>query len=201
MTDTTVLDPEMRTRVDDFIRQRVAEGFASEDRIIEWALDYWEAPPDFYALEAYVVQCTRKALAAHCETQKSWPQETDCNRLDFAFLTLREEHGIVARQNFTCCQSDGHYDIQFDVHEMQKRRPVLGYVFYHEQDTEWVVSSGTLFMAFGAVEDDEKARQTVARRTVAVLQEAGFTVEWNGSAETRIMIKGLDWKKRREDCH
>jgi hypothetical protein len=186
--------------VDDFIQQRVNEGFATEDKIIEWALDYWPDPPDFDALEAYVVQHTREAIAAHYAAQKHWPKETDCDRLDFAFLMLEEEHGIVARQNFSCCQSDGRSEIWGEIREVQKRRPVEGYVFYHEQDTEKVAQSGDLFLAFGAVEEDKAAWQAVAQRAVAVLQEAGFTVEWNGSTETRIMIQGLDWKKRREDC-
>jgi len=34
------LEPEFRRQVDDFIQQRVSEGFATKDQIIEWALDY-----------------------------------------------------------------------------------------------------------------------------------------------------------------
>ncbi|MCD4668910.1 MAG: hypothetical protein K8S14_00540 [Actinomycetia bacterium] len=160
--NTTALDPEMRTWADDFIRQRVSEGFISKDEIIEWALDYFEDPPDFDALEAYVVQRTGEAIAAHCEAQKRWPPETDCDRLDFVFLVLQEEHGIVARQNFSCCQSDGRSEIWGEIREVRAQRPVLGYVFYHGQDTEYVVESGNLFLAYGAVEQDESARLAVA---------------------------------------
>ncbi len=195
MMNTTTLDPEMRTWADDFIRQRVSEGFASKDEIIEWALDYFEDPPDFDALEAYVVQRTREALAAHCEAQKSWPQETDCDRLDFAFLVLQEEHGIVARQHFTCCQTDGHNDIWIEIREAQQRSPVAGYVFYHQQDTENAVQHGELFLAFGAVKEGDAAACEVGRRIVQVLQDADLSVEWSGSPCERPMVK-LNWQKR-----
>lgn len=34
----------------------------------------------------------------------------------------------------------------------------------------------------------------------AVLREAGFTVEWNGSINQRPCLTELDWKERREEC-
>lgn len=200
MIKTNTLTPELRAQADAFIRNLVTMGFAAEDQIIEWTLDYFEDPPDFDVLEAYAVQATREAIAAHCAAQRDWPVETDCDRLDFAFLQLEEEHGIVARQNFTCCQSDGHSEIWGEIRAAQEQRPVSGYIFYHEQDTESVVETGKLYLAFGAVEGGEAAELAVAQRSVAVLREAGFTVNWNGSVKQRISLTGLDWKKRREEC-
>lgn len=195
-----VLDPGLRAQVDAFIQQRVKEGFNSKDEIILSALDYWEDPPDFDALEAYVVRYTSEALAAHCTAQASWPEETDCDRLDFAFLVLEEEHGIVARQNFTCCQSDGHNEIRGEIRRVQAHHPVMGYVFYHAQDTENVARHGELFLAYGAVEEGQAAQIAVAQHIVDTLRDAAFTVEWHGSVQERVLITGLDWKKRREDC-
>ncbi len=198
--DTLTLDPQTQEKASEFIHQHVTAGFAAADQIIEWTLDYIENPPDFDALEAYVVQATRAAIAAHCAAQRAWPAETDCDRLDFAFLLLEEEHGIVARQNFTCCQSDGHSEIWGEIRAAQKARPISGYVFYHEQDTASVAADGKLYLAFGAVAQGEAAQLAVAQRSVAVLREAGFTVEWNGSVKQRPCLTGLDWKKRREEC-
>jgi len=200
MTDTHALDPKMRADVNDLIQQRVTEGFAPADQIMEWMFDFFEGQDfDFDALEAYVVRATREAIAAHCAAQKSWPEETDCGRLDFAFLLLEEE-GIVARQNFTCCQTCGHAEIWAEIREAQKQRLVKGYVFYHAQDTESAVRHNSLYLAYGAVGKDEGAELAVAQRIAAVMQEAGFTVEWNGSTKTRIKLKDIDWKKRREEC-
>ncbi len=133
--NTVALDPDLRSRVNASIQLRVNAGFASKDEIIELALDYWEDPHDFDALQAHVIQYTREALATHCKAQSGWHQETDCDRLDFAFLVLEEEHGIVARQNFSGCLSDGHSEIWGEIRQVQAQRPVQGYVFYHEQDT------------------------------------------------------------------
>jgi hypothetical protein len=194
------LDPHLRCQVNALIQKRVNEGFASDDEIIESALDYAYDPPDFDALQAHVIQYTREALAAHCEAQKSWPQETDCDRLDFAFLVLEEEHGIVARQNFSGCLTDGHSEIWGAIRQVQDQRPVLGYVFYHAQDTEHAAQCGELFLAYGAVGEGEADSIAVAQRIVATLQDAGFAVDWNGSIKERIFVDGLDWKKRREGC-
>lgn len=200
MTDTPALPPQIREQAATLIDQHVAAGFAAEDQIIEGTLDYLEGQEfDFDALEAYVVQATRAALAAHCAAQQCWPPETDCDRLDAAFARLEAE-GIVARQHFTCCQSDGHSEIWGEIRAAQKARPVIGYVFYHEQDTESVMETGKLYLAFGAVEKGEAATLAVAGRAAAVMQEAGFTVEWDGSVKQRLSLTGLDWKKRREEC-
>jgi len=188
----------------DFIWLRVAEGFLTRDEILERGLDVFADAPgcDFDTLQMFLIRHTREALAAHCEAQTTWPPETDCDRLDLAFYVLEEEHGIVARQNFADCQTCGHYEIrgeiQGEIQVLQKQCPVIGYTFYHEQDTERVVDGGTLYLAFGAVEDGEQAEVAVAQCIVTVLQEVGLTVEWNGSPKTRILVKDLDWKKRRE---
>jgi hypothetical protein len=199
---TTELPSDLRQSVLDFIRLRVAEGFLTQDEILEYGLDYFADTPgcDFDTLQMFLIRHTREALAAHCKAQTTWPPETDCDRLDLAFYVLEEEHGIVARQNFTDCQTCGHYEIQGEIQALQEQRPVIGYTFYHEQDTEGVVDGGTLYLAFGAVEEDEQAEAAVAQRIVTVLREAGLTVDWNGSIKTRILVKDLDWKKRREGC-
>ncbi len=198
--ETNELPPDLRTSVLEFIRLRVAEGFLTEDEILERGLDTFADSPgcDFDALQALILRHTREAMIAHREAQKHWPTETDCDRLDFAFYRLEEEAGIVARQNFTDCQTCGHYEIQGELQARQKQRPVVGYTFYHEQDTEHLVDDGTLYLAFGAVEAGEPAELAVAQRVVTVLREAGLTVTWNGSTKTRILVQDLDWKKRRE---
>ncbi len=200
MSDTLTLDPELRAKAEAHIRDQVTLGFADENEIIEGTLDYFEGQDfDSDALEAHTVQATRAAIAAHCKAQQTWPAVTDCDRLDAVFARLEAE-GIVARQNFTCCQTCGHAEIWDEIRATQKQQPVTGYVFYHAQDTESALYHGALYLAFGAVEKGKAATLTVAQRAAAVLREAGFTVEWNGSVKQRISLTGLDWKKRREDC-
>ncbi len=197
-----LLDNELRQKAEYFIRQRVAMGFDDALTIHGAALDYLDGECDFDVLEPYLGQLTRDLLAEHCEAQASWPAETDCDRLDFAFLVLEEEEDIIACQNFTCCQTDGHNDIWSEIRDVQSREPhqgapVKGYVFYHEQDTESAVESGTLYLAYGAVGEGEDAARGVANRVVQVLREAGLEATWTSNLRQRILVK-VDWKRRRE---
>lgn len=189
---------------EDFIRRRVAMGFDDADEIHGTALDYLDGTCEFNVLEPYLDQLTRDLVIEHCEAQMSWPAETDCDRLDFAFLVLEEPDGglpaIVARHNFTRCQSDGQAEIWREVRDAQQRGPVMGYTFYHEQDTERAVEDGHLYLSHGALEDDEDAARDVAHRIVQVLREAGLAAEWSSDMDQRILVC-VDWRKRREDCH
>jgi hypothetical protein len=192
----STLGDEIRQMAESFIRQRVAMGFEDAGTIHGLALDTLEDACAFDVLEPYLGQLTRELLAKHRTAQESWPAETDCDRLDFAFLMLEEAHGIVARHNFTCCQTCGHSEIWGEVRAAQAQGPVTGYVFYHEQDTERAVEGGHLYLAYGAVDDDDAATRDVARRIVQTLEEAGLPVEWNGDPRQRIRV-ALDWKRRR----
>lgn len=176
------------------ITPAVQAGFDGEDEIIEMATDYlideWPEE-DPFRLEALVERLTRTALQAHLAAQATWVTPTDCDRLDAAFATL-DQQGITARQNFACCQSCGHAEIRGEMPAAAR-----GYTFYHQQDTEHVVADGTLFLAFSSVSKADEDDIAIGHEIVAALQEAGLTVEWNGSFRSRILVKNLDWKKRR----
>ena len=51
--------------------------------------------------------------------QATWPAETDCDRLDKAFADL-EQHGIVARQNFSDCGTCGVAEIPAEIDAAKK---------------------------------------------------------------------------------
>jgi hypothetical protein len=193
------VNDEIRQSTEEFVRLHVAMGFEGIDAIHGAALDYFEDEDEFDVLEPYLGQLTRALVGEHCRAQKLWPVETDCDRLDFGFLMLEEERGIVARQHFTCCSTDGHNDIWAEIHQKQQCGPVAGYIFYHEQDTENAVRRGKLYLAFGAVQEGDDAACEIARCAVEVLQDVHLDVTWSGSPRERILAK-LDWKKRREDC-
>jgi hypothetical protein len=122
---------------------------------------------------------------------------TDCDKLDKAFAGL-EMKGIVARQNFTCCQTCGNAEIGDEIKAFAEKTEPKGYTYYHMQDTESACEYGSLYLAYGTVggtDDDAVAIGNTIRDT---MQEHGLTVEWNGKLDQRICITGLDWKKRRK---
>lgn len=174
------------------ICEKVTAGFEQEAEIIQSGVDYLmdEAPED--TLRFYAEQFTREELEAHKARQAARPEVTDCDRLDRAFAEL-EESGIVARQNFTCCQNCGHHEIGEEIEAAAKNgRKSHGYTFYHMQDTESAVEGSGVFLAYGG-ESDSIA---VGKEVVATLERHGLKVVWDGSLETRIYVR-MDWKRRR----
>lgn len=179
----------------EFIAHRVREGFESAHEIIENATDY--------ALGKYeqdfgpeIKRLTAESFAAHQTEQAEWGPTTDCDRLDAAFAALNAQ-GIVARQDFSCCNNCGFTEIWDEVEEAEKQQPVEGYVFYHLQCTEQAIKSGQLLMAYGCIEDDPDSLQRVGNKIVAELRRVGLNASWAGTAGHPIVVEGMVWRRRR----
>lgn len=187
---------DARNELEQFIALEVEAGFHSRETIIADAIDYMldEYSPEW--LEEQAAQITDRLLQTHDAKQRTWTQSTDCDRLDEAFAEL-DRMGIVARQNFACCQTCGHLEMNLELDETQRKRPIRGYVFYHRQDTDAAVQYGYLYLAYGAPDGKEEASRTIAFEVLDVLTKHGIKCEWNGDVRTRICIPTLDWKRRR----
>lgn len=176
----------------------VKAGFASRNEIIELALDTLLDDYD-YSIDYIVEEATRltdRLLALHLAQQMTWLDATDCDRLEEAFAEL-DRHGIVARQNFACCQSCGHAEIWEAIDATTQFRPVWGYVFFHQQDTDNVVNGNYLYLAYGAVDGRSANSLRIGHEVVAALERAGLRAEWNGDLNKRICIPTLEWQRRR----
>lgn len=178
-----------------FVAERVAEGFASTEEIIDSTIECFEVEEN-EELCHEIARFTAERMAEHLRSQRQWPETTDCDRLDWAFEDL-DRMGIVSRQNFTCCGNCGHSEIWDEIRQARKKHPVEGYVFYHMQDTEAAVEGGYLYLAYGSVEEGEETLIAVGRKVVLALERAGLRTEWNGQGSTRIRIVDFDWKRRR----
>jgi hypothetical protein len=136
-----------------------------------------------------------KAFAERLDAQRNWPAVTDCDRLDQAFADL-DRSGIVARQNFTCCQNCGHAEIGDEIAAAEESgiRPI-GYTFFHWQTTDRVVEDGNLYLYYGAVAGDGAASVRVGRAIVETLERHCLAVEWNGTLDKAIHVR-LKWQRR-----
>jgi hypothetical protein len=181
----------------EFIAQRVHEGFESAHEIIDNATDWAREKYSRDDLRPEVKRLTAEALAAHQAEQAGWGPTTDCDRLDTAFAALNAQ-GIVARQDFSCCNNCGFTEIWDEVEEEEKQHPVEGHLFYHLQCTERAIKTGQLLMAYGCVEDDPKAFRGVANKIVAELRKAGLNASWGGTDGHPIVVEGLVWRRRRK---
>lgn len=148
----------------------------------------------------------RRVLARE-SAQKSaemvtWPAVTDCDRLDAAFEELNSL-GILARHNWTCCSNCGKSEMPDEFERLDGEidgKPIVGYVFYHEQDTEYAMDRG-LFLCYGSTEGApspeayEAQCLNICRVACDVLAKHGLQVIWNGRYDTKPNVQ-LDWKRR-----
>jgi hypothetical protein len=177
------------------VRRYVWSGMHDADEIVEIIDEAIFEPGEIDKdwLRAEIEKAFRQKRAE----EATWPEVTDCDRVDRVFEAL-EEQGILALQNAGYTQSDGLADVSQFYHEAGgERSGIEGYCFYHGQDLERVMESGELWLAFGHVSGDDEPGVEIGRRIKKAFEAAGFTVEWDGSVKTRVLVKGIRWQRRR----
>ena len=178
----------------DSIRTWVWSGFYSPEEVDGFIDDILEPDADEEMLRAAVLPEFEKKAAA----EASWPQRTDCDRLDEAFEELNAA-GIIALHNAGYTMSDGHEDVGEELHQ-RGRSGIRGYCFYHGQDLERAVQGEGLMLAFGDLDAVDDQKVVIGREVKQALERADLSVKWNGKPDTRIDIPKLDWKRRRRDA-
>jgi hypothetical protein len=174
----------------DAIRTWIWSGFYGPDEVQNMIDDILEDDADEELLRSQVAPEFERKFAA----EATWPEQTDCDRLDEAFETLNSQ-AVIALHNAGYTMSDGHGDVSEVLHE-RGRDNVKGYCFYHGQDVERAVEGGGLMIAFGDLEDVKTKKGEIGNVVKVTLESVGFTVKWNGDPETRLDIPKLDWKRR-----
>jgi hypothetical protein len=184
-------DRDVLADVREYVSTAVRSGFQSRDEIVEsvseMAADEGSHDVDIAALvDAAIADLQRESLG--------WPAVTDYDRLTAALEAL-EQRGIVARQNFTCCQSCGHAEIGDELEQFEAAGGVArGYVFFHQQATEGAVDGEDINFAYGSTTEAVDSVE-IASELAAELRQAGLQVDWNGESSMCVMV-GLDWKRR-----
>jgi Domain of unknown function (DUF6891) len=173
------------------IKNWVWSGFYSPDEVDAMIDDILEDDADEAMLRGALAPEFDKKAAA----EASWPDTTDCDRLDQAFEELNSR-GVIAIHNAGYTMSDGISDVS-EVLRERRRKDIKGYCFYHGQDVERAVAGGGLMIAFGDLDDDTTRKREIGRLVKDLLQQSGLAVEWNDHPETRLNIPSLDWKRRR----
>lgn len=134
------------------------------------------------------------AFAEKARVEKTWPPETDCDRLDRVFAQLNAQ-GICALQNAGYTMSDGIADVSEEL-ARHPRGHFQGYCFYHGQDLERALAGLGLMLAFGDLREDKNKSVLVGKSIQAAFERAGFRTSWDGTAATRIDVLQIDWKRR-----
>jgi hypothetical protein len=172
------------------IRASIRSGFATREDVHAMLDDILEDAEHEDELRDYINVEFEQRFAE----EATWPSETDCDRIDRVFGAM-PSLGIVAIQRAGYTMSDGHHEVD----EALASHPpgtFKGYCFYHEQDVQAALETGNLRLAFGDLEDTVEGKVRVGKAVRDVFVGAGFECEWAGDANTRIVIKGIDWKRR-----
>jgi len=179
----------------DSISLYVRCGFDDRDRIIEIMCEELYAPGELDPDE--VALAVDEAFSRHEVEKASWPEVTDCDRLDRAFGRMGEFQ-IIGLQNAGVTQSDGYSDFKEALMSHPQRELIRGYCFYHGQDMERAVRGGGLCLAFGPANPKLEGSEGSAVGSIIaqILEEEGFAVDWDGSFHQRINLPDIDWKKR-----
>ena len=184
-------------------RLHVRGGYEPLEEIEEILLDYaqdFRSPLTERDRQVEVRNALVHAVSMLVEEQDSWPVLTDFDRLSLAFDMLEDED-IVARQHFTCCGTCGAAEIGIEMDDFQdlSGREPKGYVFFHQQDTESAVESGSLYISYGAADATASPEDNVAigQRLHDVLQSVGLKPVWDGKINHRVVL-AIDWKRRWE---
>ncbi|WP_298125552.1 hypothetical protein [Brevundimonas sp.] len=190
LTEAQILD-ELRA----VMQMEIAGGFTPREALVELAVSILAGDVEEAGLRREAERIFPELVAAHDASMSEWPEVTDCDRLDAAFAAL-EASGVISRQNFSCCGMCGSGEIWDEIEDARKGgRPVRGYAFFHQQDTEGATQGDGIYLNYGADEEGEDAAVAIGREVVAALEAKGLRTDWDGHIENRIRIN-LDWKRR-----
>lgn len=102
-----------------------------------------------------------------------------------AFSNLRKKN-ILAKMNFSCCQSCGISEITTLLKE--KPHSYIGYVFFDLQDAEDLRDTGKCYLSFGSLEDDEISNTKIALLAMQELKKVGIMTDCSVGSRIGINI-------------
>ncbi|MFF0155466.1 DUF6891 domain-containing protein [Micromonospora sp. NPDC005203] len=182
--------PHLDEQIRDFVGRLVALAELPPAAIVAETVDYLHGEADPAEVEARAWPTVTDELGAHLAAQARWPEVTDSDRLTAAFRALSAA-GLVAREDFSCCQNCGIAEIG---DEVPRGRTTRGYVFYHRQDAECGVEGSGVHLTYGVF--GQPGTADVGAEIAEALRAEGLTVHWDGHTGTRIKVP-LTWQRRR----
>lgn len=204
----------------DFARTLIRPGFVTRTEAAQAVRDHFEIDDDDRRPEAAVESAWRKREAE----QHTWREIGDYDRMAATFARIRQQ-SLLARMNFTCCQTCGTREIDDERTPLRGAAPgeypwkEWGYTFFHQQDAERLVDEpAVLYLSYSAFraaphldpalvqaarDGDDAARRQVRMETdravgtivATALREHDLDVDWDGDPDERIRVHITGWRK------
>ncbi len=187
---------DRREEARDSIRSRVWSGYYDADEVFDSIVDdVWFDVDD--EEDAWLRKAIRREFRKKRAEERNWPAVTDCDRLDQVFNALRGR-GVLTRHRCGLTIQDG-LDVIDDLYAEAggERSGLIGYCFYHLQDMEAALWGEVgLWLAFGSFPPSRERATEVGQRVREEFERAGLAVAWDGTARSRLLLKGFRWQRR-----
>jgi hypothetical protein len=139
----------------------------------------------------------KSEVARHRAEQQSWPEVTDCDRLDRGFAALRTG-GILAIHNAGVTPSEGIEEMSSQYRAAGGTASgIVGYCFYDRQEMERALKYHKFYVAYGDIAGDDRRGIEVGKRIHRELEAAGLRVAWTGSIREKLELTGFHWQRRK----
>lgn len=183
---------DIESYIADQIRLHVWSGLSDGDRVQDMISDILEDDAD----EAMLRSLVAAEFARKVEAEKSWPETTDCDKLDNAFQRLNKK-GVIAIHNAGWDKGEGFHNCLEAYREAGSPQELFGLCYYTSQDVDSAVEGEGLYLGFGSTRpksetiDGPKAAELIC----AEVKAAGLSVTWGGEASSRIHVD-MQWQRR-----
>ncbi len=189
------IDECLADELEEMIIENIKAGFLSDDEITEECLEYIEEdyPDDSEAISEDEFPEIIKSFRD--KYQNNGNQENYL-KLDAVFHNLGQRD-IVALHYAGYTQSDGFDDCN-EIASIKHNHgdTIIGCCFYTAQDLGHILhdENASLYLSFGNYFETPTA-EDIGQIIVEELQAAGFSVQWNHTANTKIAIQNFKWDK------
>jgi hypothetical protein len=182
--------------VRDSIRSRIWSGYYDADGVFEGIIDdvWFDADDQDKKLLRDEIQ---REFQKKREAEQAWPDVSSCDRLDEVFESLRSKD-ILTQHRCGLTIQDGLHVIGDLYREAGgKRSGLVGYCFYHLQDMDAAMWEDIgLWLAYGSFPPNREQAVLTGQRIQEEFERAGLDVEWDGTADSRLLLKNFRWQRR-----
>jgi len=114
------------------------------------------------------------------------------------FKNLRDKK-ILTLHNFSCCNSDGVYEVEYFYDLFVKAKlydSITGYIFYHEQSMMTIREFDYVYVSYGLYdflaetceEHDKNVLAFVNKEILPEIEKAGLKYQWKNKLGEKIKI-------------